>query len=77
MTFRTMTLSIKGLYVTRIITMICHYAVCHVLFIFMLNVIMLSVVMLSVVAPTGVDQTIKKLIDYRGHHTEKLIKLFM
>jgi hypothetical protein len=58
-----MTLSIKGLYVTLIISdaqhkMLCHYAECRILFIviirmsvIMLNVVMLNAVLLSVVTP--------------------------
>ncbi len=46
-----MTLSIKGLFATFSITMLCHYAESRILFTIMLNVVMLNVVMLSVVAP--------------------------
>ncbi len=37
MTFSTMTLSIKHLYVTHSLTMACHYAECHILFIVILD----------------------------------------
>jgi hypothetical protein len=60
MTF-SITLSIRGLYVTLSITYIqhnnalhyaeCSYAECDILFIVMLSVIVLNVVILSVVAP--------------------------
>ncbi len=44
-----MTLSIKGLYVTLSIIMLCHYAECRVLYFITLNLIMMSVVMLNVI----------------------------
>jgi hypothetical protein len=56
MTFAVTTLSIKGVYLTLSITILCHYAERRNLFIVMLRTIklidiMLSVVMQSVVAP--------------------------
>ncbi len=49
--FSIMTLSLKGLYVTLSITMLCHCAECHILFTVMLSVIMPNVIMMSVVMP--------------------------
>jgi len=51
-----MTFSIKGLYVTLSMTMLCRYADCHyadcrISFIAMLTIILLSVIMLNIVAP--------------------------
>jgi hypothetical protein len=51
-TFSITTLDIKGLFVTLIVTTLCHYAGCAVSFIVMLNVLMQSVVILNEAVPS-------------------------